>query len=116
MAAGMERQISLQVANMPDGSYDVHKPQPYPFFIGDAHGTVGRQDFWKGEPKTLLGFQATRREQRIDLSASKFWDEPALAIGMYPVFMDAGGMIWNHQNPVTEATVYGVTDEGEAVG
>lgn len=111
----LERQITIHLANTETGDYDVHKPMPYPYHIGDANGAVGRQDFWNGEPERLIGFQATRKRQVVDLFAAKFWDEPAQAIGMYPVFQDRDGGVWNMSYPVTEVVVHGVTDEDEVL-
>lgn len=113
--SGIERQISIQTANTTTGEYDVHKPQPYPYHIGGADGAVGRQDFWNGEPERLLGFQAKRRVQVIDLTAAMFWDEPEQAVGMYPVFQDRDGGIWSMIYPVTHVTIHGVTEESEVL-
>lgn len=110
----LERQISIQVANMPDGSYDVHKEMPYPFHITDELGAVGRQDFWKGEPARLLGFQRGDAH-RVDVTAATFWHLPEQVVGMRPVFQDADGGIWSHMNPITHVTVHGITNEGEVI-
>ena len=39
------------------GEYDVHQSVPYPYHI-DSEGNVLRQDFWRGDPSRLIGFQA----------------------------------------------------------
>lgn len=108
----LERQVSIQVANTEDGSYDVHLPLPYPYHIDDD-GNVGRQDFWRGEPKSLIGFQAERDRHEVDLFFHDFWDDPEKAVGMFPVFVDAGGTFWNHLWPVTSVSVRGVSDDNE---
>lgn len=60
---------------------------PYPFFI-DEKGNVGRQDFWKGNPKKLIGFSPIKTQdfhkKQIDLRI--FLKNPKKAIGMYPIF------------------------------
>lgn len=111
----VERQISIQVANMPDGSYDVHKPLPYPFHVTDELGAVGRQDFWRGEPIRLIGFQESPDVQRVKVLTRGFWNEPQQVVGMWPVFADADGGMWNHKHPVTEVTVHGITDQDEVL-
>ena len=65
---------------------------PYPFFI-DKEGMVGRQDFWKGKPEKLIGFQKAN-EINIDLSFGEFWKCPKKAVGLYPVFLHKNGR-WN---------------------
>lgn len=91
---------SIQVANTPTGEYDVHKPLPYPYQI-DADGSVLRQDFWRGEPARLLGFQQDADVQQVDLLAEDWLaTEDSAPAGWHPVFMDADGGMWNHAYPV----------------
>jgi hypothetical protein len=90
----------VQVANTLTGEYDVHKPLPYPFHIDDD-GSVLRQDFWRGEPARLLGFQSTQ-EHRVDLFAHEWLATTDEAPeGWYPVFQDSDGGIWAHAYPVS---------------
>jgi hypothetical protein len=91
---------TVQVANTGTGEYDVHQPLPYPFHI-DAEGNVLRQDFWRGEPSRLLGFQEKRDVQHVDLRVEDWLatDDDAPE-GWYPVFVDADGTLWNHACPV----------------
>jgi hypothetical protein len=91
---------SVQVANEKDGSYNVHKPLPYPFHI-DADGSVLRQDFWKGEPSRLIGFQENADVQKVDLLAETWLaSDDEAPEGWYPVFMDDDGGFWNHAYPI----------------
>lgn len=90
---------SIQVANSEDGTYDVRKPLPYPFHIEDD-GSVARQDFWRGEPARLAGFQRTE-EQHVDVFAADWLADDSIDVtGMFPVFIDADGGMWNHAMPV----------------
>ena len=71
--------------------------QPYPFSIvgeGEHLGHVLRQDFWKGEPYALMGFQDRFEVQQVDLHLRDFIADPETAVGKYPVFSDAntGGL------------------------
>lgn len=94
----MARQV--QVANTPSGEYDVHQPLPFPYLINDDC-TVDRQDFWRGEPVRLIGFQATADVQEVALLADEWIKTGQDVAGMYPVFMDADGGFWNHKFPVS---------------
>ncbi len=91
---------SVQVANTTTGRYDVHKPLPYPFHI-DAEGNVLRQDFWRGEPERLVGFQEKADVNHVDLRVQDWLatgDEAPE--GWHPVFVDADGTMWSHAFPV----------------
>lgn len=78
--------------------------QPYPFHIEEG-GAVQRQDFWCGEPSHLIGFQRHADVQHVDLTADEwFAQSPDAAVGMWPVFTDAGGGMWNLRQPVESVT------------
>ena len=64
---------------------------PYPWMI-DEDGIVLRQDFWKGKPYKLIGFQK-EDELNMDLTFKEFWKCPKKAVGLFPIFMHLGG-IW----------------------
>lgn len=70
---------------------------PYPFFI-DEKGLVGRQDFWKGSPYQLVGFNDIPFAGNIKLTFDKFKQNIDKAIGMYPVFRNKDGTIETHTN------------------
>lgn len=77
---------------------------PYPYHI-DGDGLVLRQDFWKGRPYQLVGFQfADGQVGAIGLEFDAFWDEPTLALGMYPVFVNGDGSIETIMNPIERAS------------
>ena len=78
--------------------------QPYPFFI-EADGLVGRQEFWKGTPLKLLGFNNTTQEGEISLPFEEFTKNINAAIGKYPVFRDKDGTISTHINPVENVKI-----------
>ena len=69
---------------------------PYPYFI-DEKGLVGRQDFWKGKPFRLIGFNGQPTTGDIDVSFNDFWQNPKIAVGMYPVFTDKKKNWFTHQ-------------------
>lgn len=69
---------------------DNHK-RPKPYFI-NPDGTVRRQDYWKGNPSQLAGFQDDLDIMEVDvLTADWQADDPQAVIGMYPVFINADG-------------------------
>lgn len=61
---------------------------PYPFFI-EPDGSVGKQEFWKGDPAKLIGFAKRIDRHEITLPFAKFWKQPGRCLGMYPVFADS---------------------------
>lgn len=65
---------------------------PYPFHC-DADGKVQRQDFWAGDPETILGFQADDDVQQVDLWWEDFVKSPQAAVGMYIVGRNSQGGI-----------------------
>ena len=74
---------------------------PYPYFI-DEKGNVGRQDFWKGNPKKLIGFSPTKEQlfdkEQIDVSV--FLKKPKKAIGMYPIFVHKNKEWYTYQDKI----------------
>lgn len=62
---------------------------PYPYHI-EPDGKVARQDFWKGRPLKLLGFNKTNQTGDISLMRSEWMKNPKRAIGMFPVFANKG--------------------------
>lgn len=96
--------ISIQPANTVTGEYDVRKPLPYPFHIDAATGDVGRQDFWKGDPARLLGFQKSADVQHVDLWLNDWAKSPAAAVGMFPVFVSKDGGMYNYTTPISDVT------------
>jgi hypothetical protein len=69
-----------------DGSLVEGTKLPYPFHVNES-GDVQRQDFWRGDPKAVIGFQDDPNVQKVDL----WWDDvvadPQLAVGKYPVMV-----------------------------
>ena len=78
--------------------------RPYPFFIKDKKGTVGRQDFWKGNPLLLVGFTDETDRQDIELSLDEFIQNPRRAKGLYPVFERKNGDWFTFVIPVGKVT------------
>lgn len=83
---------------------DVRMPRPFPYVINHETGDVSDQEFWKGDPARLLGFQADADVQRVNL----FFEDWAAgdiqkAVGMYPVFVKANGGMYCLALPVGSA-------------
>lgn len=70
--------------------------QPYPMHI-KKHNEVAQQDFWKGDPASLMGFQDLKDVQRVSLFADDFQLAPERAIGKFPVFVRADGSLYASQ-------------------
>lgn len=81
---------------------------PYPYFI-DEKGLVGRQDFWKGKPFRLLGFNREPATGDISLMFADFRKSPKKAVGMYPVFTDKKGNWTTHTSPIESVSVERIT-------
>lgn len=73
--------------------------RPYPYHV-QLDGQIARQDFWKGAPAQLLGFQRNLRRNRVDLLCDAFLADPEKAIGMFPVFVNADGSMDTLKTPV----------------
>lgn len=98
--------ITIQPGQPGEGmNYNVLKPLPYPWHIDTETGDVGRQEFWKGDPARLMGFQATAEVQRVVLFMEDFFADPQKAVGMFPVFQRENGSMYNTIVPITDVTV-----------
>jgi hypothetical protein len=80
--------ITIQPSNSPDGGYNVHKPCPKPYHVDAATGEVDRQDFWKGDPFSVMGFQKDRDVQTVDLLWEDAVKDLEQIVGLYPVLLD----------------------------
>jgi hypothetical protein len=76
--------------------------QPYPYFISDE-GFVGKQEFWKGRPHELLGFNDVPEPDKVSLLFEEFKKNIETAIGKYPVFRNKDGTIETYIIPVVKA-------------
>lgn len=94
---------SVHFTNTADGSYDVMLPLPYPFHI-EADGSVGRQDFWRGTPKSLLGFMFSPDRFEIDIEVCDWLTGDVDVVGMYAVTQDANGSISTWTFPISAVT------------
>lgn len=65
---------------------------PYPFHV-DEDGNVERQDFWRGDPAAVLGFQDRVDVQQVDLWWREVVADPQRAVGKYMVTVDSDGDI-----------------------
>lgn len=77
---------------------------PKPFFV-DGEGYVGRQDFWKGNPFQIIGFQEDLDEMQIDLTWEEAISAPEQAVGMYLVAADERGDFGTYEIAVASVTV-----------
>lgn len=75
------------------------KVEPYPYYI-HADGTIGRQDKWKGNPHTLIGFDDAVDNCDVTLHLDEFLANPEAAVGMYAVFADKAGDFSTLGNPI----------------
>lgn len=100
------RVVSIQQSTLPD------LRRPYPYVVvgeGEHAGYVLWQDFWRGEPYFLVGFQNRVDVQQIDLHMPEFLAAPGKAAGKYPVFSDATtGGFYVEQVVVSHVNVFDV--------
>lgn len=101
----MTKIISLQRASTPTGAADLSRPVPYPFHIEAETGNVGRQDFWKGDPLRLMGFQNDADVQRVNVLYREFAADPQIAEGKFAIFMRADGSMYTDMLPIDSVTV-----------
>lgn len=96
---GQAMKYSIQLKNE-----NIRESRPFPYNL-DAEGKVLDQDFWKGDPAGLIGFQKEPDVQRVGLFFRDFTENPLKAIGMYPVFVDATGGMYCFTRPVESVQV-----------
>lgn len=74
---------------------------PYPYFI-DEKGKIGRQDFWKGEPYMLIGFNPKPKTGDMPgtIDIKIFLKDPKKCIGMYPIFAHKNGEWYTYQDQI----------------
>lgn len=102
--------ITIQPGNTTTGEYDVHKPLPYPYHVDAATGDVDRQDFFKGTPAAVIGFQDDADVQVVDLLWKDAAADPDRIVGKFPVLVDSNGNIYSLTVPITSTYV----TEGES--
>ena len=64
---------------------------PYPYFVQMPGGIIGRQDFWKGRPKNVLGFASAANPFSVELTLSDLAEAPDRAVGLSPIFENSDG-------------------------
>lgn len=71
---------------------NVMKPLPYPWFVGEDR-LVKRQDFWKGDPLSLVGFAPKNRHEIAVSAGELFSDKKKIkkCQKLRPVFCKKGG-------------------------
>jgi hypothetical protein len=80
--------------------------QPYPFFV-DEDGLVGRQDFWRGEPRRIVGVAADSAIHELTLRWNRVWADPQRAVGMYLVAEGSTGNWFT-----VDSAIESITEEG----
>jgi hypothetical protein len=91
------RTITLQPSERVDNIVDGHAMTqlPYPFHVSED-GSVQRQDFWRGNPAAVVGFQRDLRRQRVDVWWDEVVEDPQRAVGLYVVTTTDGGQMGVH--------------------
>jgi hypothetical protein len=103
----MAKIITLQPGQVPDATTkDGHKLYrlPYPFQVGED-GMVGDQDFWRGDPSAVLGFQDDVDVQRVNLHWEDVVKDPQAAVGKFPVMISRGGGMYTYTVAIGSASV-----------
>ncbi len=110
----MTNTVTIQPQQPGRTSYDPSARLPYPWHLDVSHAEsafeipVLRQDFWKGNPRALLGF-ARGDVHEIALTLADFADDPQRAVGMKPVFISDDDEVWS-----TEVDIASVHDHRSA--
>lgn len=77
---------------------------PYPFHV-DENGNVLRQDFWRGDPAAVIGFQDRVDVQRVNLWWKQVVADPQRAVGKYAVTVDSDGGMATRVVAIASVTV-----------
>lgn len=101
------RVIKLQPAefidNISDGGH-VGTKLPYPFYVNEA-GEVANQEFWRGDPLRVVGFQRDLARHEVDLWWNDAFADPERCVGMYLVTADNRGGMGVHQTAIASVEV-----------
>jgi hypothetical protein len=80
---------------------------PYPFAVKD-NGDVDGQDFWRGDPAAVLGFQDDEEVQRINLWWEDAKKDPQSIVGKFPVMRTDKGKIYTYTVKIESVEVFEV--------
>jgi hypothetical protein len=83
------------------------KKLPYPFAVRED-GSVDGQDFWRGDPAAVLGFQNDEEAQQINVWWSDVVADPELAVGRFPVMREDNGTIYTYAVKIESVQVFEV--------
>lgn len=94
------KSITIQPAEQEDSTL------PYPFHI-QPDGKVGRQDFWRGKPLKLIGFNPKLQTgpMKGTVIFEKFWENPKLAIGKFPIMQHKNKKYYTYGIPIKSLRV-----------
>lgn len=85
---------------------------PYPYHT-DQDGNIQRQDFWKGDPLRVIGFQKDLAVQQIDLRWKDALEDIQQAVGMYLVTADKKDDYSSHNTAVASITPVVSLEDGQ---
>ncbi len=94
--------FSIQRAPMVDGMDEEGNARyrtPYPFVV-DEEGNVRGQEFWKGEPLHVMGFQKDFHVQRVDVRWEEAIKDLKETVGMYLVVIDKDGTMGSYETAI----------------
>ncbi len=104
MAKIYKIQPSAYIDQITADGHELHK-LPYPFYA-DEKGAVGQQDFWRGDPARVVGFQEDLARHQVDLWWHDAVKDPQQAVGMYLVTADSKGNLGVHQTAMDSVVVF----------
>lgn len=87
-----------------DGSIVEGKKLPYPFHVNED-GTVESQDFWRGDPAAVIGFQNVADVQKVDLWWADAVANPMEITGKFPVMVTDKGKIYTYTLAIESISV-----------
>lgn len=79
---------------------------PYPFYVSED-GSVGNQEFWRGDPAAVIGFQRDLARHEIDVWWDTVVEDPQQAVGLYAVTRDNRGGMGVHTIAISSAEEVG---------
>jgi hypothetical protein len=108
----VEKIMMFQPSEFVDQIVDGHEMTklPYPYYV-HVDGTIGRQDFWRGDPIRVVGFVADSARQEVDLWWTEAEKDPHQALGMYLITADAEEIWSTHETAISTVKVINGNEE-----
>lgn len=90
-----------------DGAIVEGKKTPYPFAVLED-GSVDGQDFWRGDPAGIVGFQNDENVQKVDLWWADAAKDPDSIVGKFAVMRTSDGGMYTYTLAIESVAVHEV--------